>query len=120
MTSYEEAKQEALDQDKAVLLYFWAPWCKWCDKYHENVFSDDRVDDSMDQFVKVAVDVDENSELTNEYGVRGPPTLIWVDPGTGEVIHKLEGYPSPERVSDPAGAVSELLDDVAASYNSAS
>lgn len=106
----------AVDRGDPLLVYFWAPWCHWCDKYHENVFSDQRVKSSMEDHVRVAVNVDENSDLVSRYSVRGPPTLVWVKPETGGEIHRIGGYPNPDTVEDPAERISEVLDAVARQY----
>lgn len=109
MTDYDAAKQKAVDQDKPLLLYFWADWCHWCDKYHKNVFPDSRVKDAADGYVRVAVDVDSDSSLVDRHGVQGPPVMVLVDPETGETIHKLGGYPNPDAVQDPANYVANML-----------
>lgn len=109
MTDYDAAEQRALDQDKPLLVYFWADWCTWCDRYHENVFPDQGVRDAADGYVRVAVDVDGDSSLVDEHGVRGPPVMVLVDPETGEAIHRLGGYPNPDAVEDPASYVADVL-----------
>ncbi len=117
MTSYDAAKQRAIDEGKPLLVYFWAPWCVWCDRYHENVFPDSRVKGAMESYVRVAVNVDESPGLVDRYRVRGPPTLVWVYPESGEELYRFGGYPNPDTVKDPAGKLAEILDAAAGQYH---
>lgn len=110
MTDYDAAKQKAVDEGKPLLIYFWADWCIWCERYHENVFPSDRVKTAADEYVRVAIDVDSDSPLVDEHGVRGPPVIVFVDPETESTFHRIGGYPSPSAVKDPANYFADQLE----------
>lgn len=65
---------EVLQADSPVLVDFWATWCGPCQAVGPIVEEMARVYDGK---VKVGkVNVDENRELANRYGVMSIPTLI--------------------------------------------
>ena len=69
----ESFEQEVLQSDIPVVVDFWAPWCGPC-KAMAPIF--DEVSQSFEGKVKFAkVNVDENQELAQQYGVMSIPTL---------------------------------------------
>lgn len=65
---------EVLENDKLVLVDFWAEWCGPCKQLAPTV---EEVANAMVGSVKVCkMDVDSNQELAVQYGVRSIPTLI--------------------------------------------
>ena len=86
-----------------VLDFTGSDWCGWCIKLHDEVFSKDAFKDYADKnLVLVAIDFprskklpDEikrrNSKLMAQYGVRGFPTIVILDP-TGEKELGRTGY----------------------------
>lgn len=69
---------EVINSDKPVLLDFWAAWCGPCRMLSPVVdeISDERAD------IKVGkVNVDEQSDLAERFGVRSIPTLIVFEGG---------------------------------------
>ena len=113
---------------KAVLLNFWATWCPYCRKeraelnhlyrkYHGrglviiSVSNDRSVDKVREYLKKIPADFivlsDNDSTVSDSYGVRALPTNILVDRG-GRVMNKFTGY---RRWTDPAssGVLEELL-----------
>lgn len=107
---FEEGRQRALSTGQPLLLFFGSEACHWCRKFHEDIWPDDRVVEAMGNYVGVVVDFDAGSPLPNRYRVRGTPTVLLVDPETGEAFRRLDGYPNPERVGDPAAYFAEMLE----------
>lgn len=65
---------EILNQDKAVLVDFFAEWCVPC-KMMSPILKE--VKDALGETISILkVDVDKNQSLATNYQVKGVPTLI--------------------------------------------
>lgn len=92
-TDYERAREKALKEEKPLLVYFWAPWCGYCEKYDENIFTHPKARDKIESYVPLAVDIEKDPDgLSAELGVRAPPTVLIVNPETEETMHRYVGY----------------------------
>ncbi len=69
----DEFKQEVLDSDKPVLVDFFATWCGPCKMMAPIV---DEISEERSDCKVVKMDVDENGEIAQEYGVMSIPTFI--------------------------------------------
>ena len=82
----ENFKTEVLDSDKPVPLDFYADWCGPCRMVGPIVseIADERND------IKVGkINVDEQSELSAQFGVMSIPTLVVIK--DGKVVNKAVG-----------------------------
>ena len=89
--------QEIMNSDKPVLLDFWAPWCGPCRMVVPIVeeIARERSD------IKVGkVNIDEQWELANEFGVMSIPTLVVMK--EGKIIKRATG-------ARPKHAILEML-----------
>ena len=94
-TDYEKAQSIAEEEDKPMLVYFWTTWCTYCEDYNQNVYSKPAVQDRLDDFVLVAVNLDADdpqaSRLSSQYNADYPPQLVATDP-QGDRLVKINGY----------------------------
>lgn len=87
ISSYEQFKK-VISSDKIVVIDFWATWCGPC-KMIGPIFekiSDTPASEKVD-FYKV--DVDEQSQIAQEVGVRAMPTFVFFK--NGEKIETIVG-----------------------------
>jgi thioredoxin 1 len=88
-------KEAVLDSDKPVLVDFWAAWCGPCRMLAPIV--DEVSRDFEGKAVVGKVDVDNNQEISLEYGIRNIPTLLIFK--NGEMVDKMVGVSSKEDIS---------------------
>jgi thioredoxin 1 len=88
---------------KPVLLDFFADWCGPCKR--QGPILEDLKQKMGDKVEIRKIDVDQNMELANKYGIRVVPTLIIEK--DGKVIRTLEGVTSAESLES---MISPLVD----------
>ena len=84
--NYEEV---VIKSDKPVLIDFWAEWCGPCRMLAPTV---DSIAEERDDIKVCKVNVDEQGELTDTFGIDSIPALFVVK--NGQVAGKLIGYNS--------------------------
>ena len=75
---------------KKEILYFSAEWCGPCKTLAP------RMERLSNQINYRKIDMDQNQELSSEFGVRNIPTLILIQ--DGEAINRLVGLQSEETI----------------------
>jgi thioredoxin 1 len=73
-------QSEVMESDKPVLVDFWAEWCGPCRAIAPIL---DQLADELDGKLRIVkVNVDNNADLANQFGVRSIPTLLVIKNGT--------------------------------------
>ena len=84
---------EIINSDKPVLVDFWATWCGPCRMLGSII--EEIATDFEGKAVVGKVDVDNNQQISMEFGIRNIPTVLIFK--NGEVVDKLVGV-SPKEV----------------------
>ena len=72
-------QQEVLDSERPVLVDFWAEWCGPC--HAVAPILDQIAEERADQLRLVKVNIDEEPELAQRYGIMSIPTMILFEGG---------------------------------------
>jgi thioredoxin 1 len=88
-TEYTDAnfQEKVLDSEKLTMIDFWAEWCGPCRAIGPVV---EELSKEYDGFVNIGkVNVDQNPQLSINYGITSIPAIIFVK--GGKVVDKLVG-----------------------------
>ena len=77
---------EVLENDKPVLVDFWAPWCGPCRVIAPSL---EEIAEEKDDLRIVKLNVDDNPQTAARYGVMSIPTLLLFK--QGQVAHQIIG-----------------------------
>ena len=88
-------EQDVLKSNKPVLIDFWAEWCAPCRMMAPTI---DALASEYEGKAKVGkLNVDENTEVSAKYQIRGIPTVLIIK--NGEVAEQVVGVTSKDNLS---------------------
>jgi len=107
-TQLNQAKQE----QKLVLLDFYADWCISCKEMELNTFANSEVSKELKQFILLQADVTANSPdnqaLLKRFGLYGPPGILFFNLNSEEQKdQRVIGYMPPQRFIERLKKASE-------------
>lgn len=89
--SWQEMKERARKENKLIFVDFYTEWCGPCLAMAEEVFPLMEVGNFYNtHFVNVKIDAEkgEGKTLREKYRVVSYPTFLFIDPKSGEIIHR--------------------------------
>ena len=90
----QDFKTQVLGSKQPVLVDFWAEWCGPCRMLAPVV---DRIAEANDgKLIVGKMNVDENPETPQQYGIQGIPTLLIFK--NGDLVSQMVGYQSQENI----------------------
>jgi thioredoxin-related protein len=102
---YDEALSGAAAENKHVMLYFWADWCRYCAQFNAEILPNDKVVEALNKsFLAVMINVDEEPELAAQYDAKSLPMVVFLEPG-GKVAGFLPGFLPPDKFLQILGFV---------------
>jgi thioredoxin-related protein len=87
----EKGFEVASQENKPIVVYFWAIWCQYCAKFQSDTLGNPQIKKILqDDYVLVAMDLDIDREVSGRYGVSYPPYVLFLD-SKGNVIDRVAG-----------------------------
>ena len=93
-------QEMVLNSDKPVLVDFWAVWCGPCRTLGPII--EEVAADFEGKAIVGKVDVDNNQDISMQYGIRNIPTVLIFK--NGEVVDKLVGVAPKEVIAEKLSA----------------
>jgi thiol:disulfide interchange protein len=90
VSGYAAGYQRARSEQKPMLVFFTAKWCRFCHEMQREAFANDQVVRLSQEFVCVLVDADEETGTCSDFGIRGYPTIQFISPD-GVQLNRLVG-----------------------------
>jgi thiol:disulfide interchange protein len=83
--NYNQGMSKAENENKPVIIDFYADWCGPCKSMDAELYPDSRVVEKAKNFVMIKVNGDYNRDLMNQYQVSSYPTIVFIDHSGNEV-----------------------------------
>ena len=98
LASVESIENSIKTENKPVMIDFYADWCAQCKELDEYTYTDKEVVELSKSLNTIKVDLTkENESITNKYGIKGLPVVVFLDPsGTEYRDLRVTGFLKPE------------------------
>ena len=96
----ETFEKEVMQAEGKVLVDFWASWCGPCKMLGPTI--EELAGDFDGKVVVGKVDVDNNQQVSVDYGIRNIPTVLIFK--NGEVVDKIVGVAPKETIAEKLSA----------------
>ncbi len=97
---WKKIVKKAKKEKKLIFVDCYTSWCGPCKMLARDVFTKDEVADFFNaHFVNAKFDMEKDTDgimLKKQFDVKFFPTLVFVDPESGEILHRLVGAGRPE------------------------
>ena len=114
--TWDEAVALAKKEKKKIFIDFFTEWCGPCLNMALTVFPLPEVGEAYNKnFVCLKIDAEkgEGKELAKKYGIHSYPSYIFVEPKTGDMIHRSGGNkPAEDFIADIKGALNPKLSSI--------
>ncbi len=101
---WNEALGKAQNENKPIMIDFYADWCSPCRRLDSDTYSDEELGAFLnDKFVSLKSNV-AKSDLYGNYGITAIPTIVFVSP-EGTEIGRIRGYEPPDRFYQDVQAI---------------
>lgn len=108
---YSSAQSYALEENKLILIDFWAIWCGPCKSMDSHLWNTEEFTQISKNLVLLKVDIDQDIVMKSRYNVKSIPQVLVVTV-TGEVLLEKTGFSNAtsylNMLSELPGEVSEL------------
>ena len=98
------ALASAIEEDRLLLLEFYAGWCAPCRLLETTVFTDDGVKLALESFRVIRVDTDRYPEVAEYFNIRALPTLVVIDKDAARRYQHMGLIDAEDLVRDLASA----------------
>ena len=92
----KELKNIIATSKKPIVLDFYADWCVSCLELEKYTFTDKRVISKFQNFTVLQVDVTKNSDedfkIQKEFGLYGPPAILFFNNGVEQKTKRIIGF----------------------------
>ena len=87
---FDEIKQQALKENKNIMILFGASWCVPCQKMEHDTLFSIRSKNALDSknLILIKIDVEKHQNLSEKYNIKMLPTSIIVDVNGNEIKRK--------------------------------
>jgi thioredoxin-like negative regulator of GroEL len=109
-SSYPDARREAVEKNKPLVIDFGTKTCYWCRQLEARTFSEATVLSTMnDRFIPLRIDAEEQPRLAEQLQISSYPTVVLAS-ADGRILHRQEGFVE-------AGKFLDLLHNALTSVN---